>query len=495
MTLSLLLPAKGDGAEGGTLSNSPFSAKTTSPAGDDFQKFMGEAQGGQTPPVADKASSTTDEAPESPSGVPAKPSSQKPQVPSELSNFATMDLLLLLLGSPTQPEATPAKMATPGQATGEPAVGSIQTETKGQPGVPGIPNQVSAGALPVTDAKQVSLGGKLDLPGFIPVVPATAHTPAHGAETKVDSPPPKPSGIDPAKIAAPVPQPPTDSSSAEINGKNALPAHNQDLLSAAATEITGGRNPGTPPSTEAGTTVAINGQQVKSGAKKNEIAGSAAQKLPQGRESGPASNASASVEIAPVAKGHSDFSSFKDSPTQWTFVDTNAIGTNAPTITTNAAGAAATTNSRLDQVERLITREVVMVRQSGAEALAVSLKVDSKTSLFLQLTNHGGQIEASVRCESGDAGALNAHWGQLQESLSRQNIQLQPLEGGLSSSSTPFDHSPNTAGNSQENAKPEQSHSGPPPEKPSDDAMNAAVGLTKSKHHRPKSWHGWEKWA
>jgi hypothetical protein len=43
----------------------------------------------------------------------------------------------------------------------------------------------------------------------------------------------------------------------------------------------------------------------------------------------------------------------------------------------------------------------------------------------------------------------------------------------------------------------------PPPEQqppanetevPSDDAMKAAVGLTKSKH-KPHSHYGWEKWA
>ena len=76
----------------------------------------------------------------------------------------------------------------------------------------------------------------------------------------------------------------------------------------------------------------------------------------------------------------------------------------------------------------MISREVTMVRQSGAQALAVTLKVDAHTSLFLQLTNHNGQIEASVRCEKGSAAGLDTHWGELQESLARQNVQLLPLQ-------------------------------------------------------------------
>jgi hypothetical protein len=99
----------------------------------------------------------------------------------------------------------------------------------------------------------------------------------------------------------------------------------------------------------------------------------------------------------------------------------------APALPPHVASAGARCSGRIKQVERLISREVVMVRQSGAEALAVSLKVDWQTSLFLQLTNHHGQIEAAVRCESGEAGVLAAGWGQLQQSLALQNVQLLPL--------------------------------------------------------------------
>jgi hypothetical protein len=164
------------------------------------------------------------------------------------------------------------------------------------------------------------------------------------------------------------------------------------------------------------------------------------------------------------------------------------------TTTANAVSPEIPAAFPLDAVERMITREVSMVRQSGAQALAVTLKVDSGTSLFLQLTNHNGQIEASVRC---DQGGLGAHWAELQESLARQNVQLLPLqENAREQSNLPaaasgdFDHQ----ATSQKQPEPDLQHAAEQEPPPSDEAMNAAVGLAKSKH-RQHSRHGWEKWA
>jgi hypothetical protein len=234
---------------------------------------------------------------------------------------------------------------------------------------------------------------------------------------------------------------------------------------------------------------------MKTASQKNEIAGSAAQKLPGGRIAPAATGADEAIPVArmslPVI-----FSDPRDSAAQWAMVDTTAQMGTAPTLTANVAGVGAPSLGRLEQVERLISREVVMVRQSGADALAVSLKVDSRTSLFLQLTNHHGQIEASVRCESGDASALGAHWKQLQESLARQNVQLLPLQDKTFSPKPASDVPAETAGNFQDERPARQQPPPPVPEgeKPSDDAMNAAVGLSKSKHksHRHP---GWETWA
>jgi len=236
---------------------------------------------------------------------------------------------------------------------------------------------------------------------------------------------------------------------------------------------------------------------MKSAAQKNEIAGSAAQKLPP---DGPSVAAPAGAEEAipaPKIRIVADFSDPKEFAAQWMVVDATAKGEAAPTLTTNVAGGGAPSPGRLEQVERMITREVVMVRQSGAESLSVSLKVDARTSLFLQLTNHPGGIEASVRCEQGDARALDAHWGQLQESLARQNVHLLPLED----KTFPASPSSGAAAETPKNFQDGQPARHPPPhphaperEKPSDDAIKAAVGLTKSKN-KPRYYHGWEKWA
>jgi hypothetical protein len=236
---------------------------------------------------------------------------------------------------------------------------------------------------------------------------------------------------------------------------------------------------------------------MKLASQKNEIAGSAAQNLPPDRQSvAPAAGADEAIPAATIPSP-AHFSDPKEPAAQWMIMDTTAKGAAAPTLTANVADSGAPSPGRIEQVERMITREVVMVRQSGAEALAVSLKVDARTSLFLQLTNHHGQIEASVRCERGDAGALGAHWGELQESLARQNVQLLPLEDKSASVIPSSDNPAETPGNFQDG--PPAQHPPPRPplsegEKPSDAAMNAAVGLTKSKN-RPRHSHGWEKWA
>ncbi|HXR07459.1 MAG TPA: hypothetical protein VN765_09025 [Candidatus Acidoferrum sp.] len=249
-----------------------------------------------------------------------------------------------------------------------------------------------------------------------------------------------------------------------------------------------------PPS---GTPVALNAQRMKSASQKNDFAGSAAQKLPPEHPSAPAlADADAAI---PAAKSRTpaSFSEPKDSAPQWLVLDTSANGSAAPTLTTNVQAGSVPSSAALSQVERLISREVLFLRDSGAQTLAVSLKVDSQTSLFLQLTNQHGQIQVAVRCEKGDAAALDAHWGQLQDSLARQNVQLLPLED-KSVSSSPSSHLPAPAPGNSQHGPPAQHPPPRPPasksEKPSDDAMNAAIGLAKSKT-KARHYRGWEKWA
>ena len=113
---------------------------------------------------------------------------------------------------------------------------------------------------------------------------------------------------------------------------------------------------------------------------------------------------------------------FSVKPVAFDVEQSAALGSAAP-VDTSAAQAL--------RVAHLFNQEVVMIRQSGANSLAVSLKLDPHTELFLQLTNHDGQIQASIRCERGNLAGLGGHWGELRESLARQNVQLLPLENKM----------------------------------------------------------------
>ncbi|MBC8001042.1 MAG: hypothetical protein H7X97_00525 [Opitutaceae bacterium] len=90
--------------------------------------------------------------------------------------------------------------------------------------------------------------------------------------------------------------------------------------------------------------------------------------------------------------------------------------------------AGGTPAERVERVEHMILKEASVVRQSGAESLAVVLKPDAHTELFLQINQRGGQFEAVVRFDRGDASSLGLYWPQLQESLARMDIHLHPMK-------------------------------------------------------------------
>jgi hypothetical protein len=173
-------------------------------------------------------------------------------------------------------------------------------------------------------------------------------------------------------------------------------------------------------------------------AQKTEIAGRTVKKLPNA----PATDDSSSDSTGKVsAKSDASLSgNTKDTFNPGLMI---ALAAN-PSATDGTLGKLAEPTQGSDkaagQAERvayLVNQEVVMIRQSGANSVAVSLKVDSQTELFLQLTRHDGQIQASVRCQRGNIEGLGGHWGELQESLARQNVQLMPLENKISSGGIP----------------------------------------------------------
>ena len=82
----------------------------------------------------------------------------------------------------------------------------------------------------------------------------------------------------------------------------------------------------------------------------------------------------------------------------------------------------------VDKVMNLIARELTLVRQLGADALAIVLKPDSRTELFLQISRRDGKTEVLIRCERGDYDHLQQNWAQLQSTLAGQDVTLAPLQ-------------------------------------------------------------------
>ncbi|HZQ48082.1 MAG TPA: hypothetical protein VFC07_13780 [Verrucomicrobiae bacterium] len=159
---------------------------------------------------------------------------------------------------------------------------------------------------------------------------------------------------------------------------------------------------------------------------KNESAGLTVQKLPRtADDKAVAGNPSAkTAQIASFAKVSVKEPILAAVPDGFRAASTlNASGLAGGVDGGTASSSSAT---QVEKLSALINQEMVTIRQSGAASLAVSLKVDAHTEVFVQLTSHEGQIQASVRCERGSFPVLGTHWDQLQESLARQNIQLIP---------------------------------------------------------------------
>jgi hypothetical protein len=71
--------------------------------------------------------------------------------------------------------------------------------------------------------------------------------------------------------------------------------------------------------------------------------------------------------------------------------------------------------------------EVAIMRRLRPDSLAVVLRPDPQTEIFLRLTAHRGLIEVSAQCERGDFEVLNLLWPQLQARLRLQGVKLLDL--------------------------------------------------------------------
>ena len=106
--------------------------------------------------------------------------------------------------------------------------------------------------------------------------------------------------------------------------------------------------------------------------------------------------------------------------------------------------SAVSVGDRIEQVERLLTREAASFRERGLEPVSIVLRPDSSTELRLDLRNEGGILWAEVTLERGDLRSIGGDWEQLQARLEERGIRLAALttEPGLGSGSGGFGSMP-----------------------------------------------------
>ena len=87
-----------------------------------------------------------------------------------------------------------------------------------------------------------------------------------------------------------------------------------------------------------------------------------------------------------------------------------------------------TRGGALETVLHGISDQIVEFKRIGANSMAVLLKPDDKTEIYLNVKSQSGHIEVSARLNTGDADLLNSHWGEIKSSLAKQGIELSDLD-------------------------------------------------------------------
>jgi hypothetical protein len=440
------------------------------PAKSDTQKNPAPAEKPTASKGADQSNINAED------GQPETPDRRPPPTPDEL---------LAMLAQPpplpreplSKPVAAPASNAisldgkTPVASKGT-ATSNINTND-GQPVAPALRPSPSPGELPPTRAQSV--------PGPVSNASSTAGKPVEMVSVQAPVAASK-EQKHPAETAALKLQPVADSSPAPqpIVGNLLVSSH--------------------------GTRGALSTETVKTGAEKNEIAGEAAQAAPVSPAQVSITSAKAVSSSLPAGNAiGATASKNSGSPQAAAASPLNAaaemLAKSGPGVATAAIGKPASVSvvdptAQADRLGHLLNQQVVMVRQSGANNLAVSLKLDPQTELSLQLTNHNGQIEASLRWERGDVSNLGAHWKDLQESLAKQNVQLLPLENRPPMrASAPVAGSSSTASNfNQQSSQPRRQSREPEAEfEPA--TKLSSPSTPKKATPRTASQRNWESWA
>lgn len=264
-----------------------------------------------------------------------------------------------------------------------------------------------------------------------------------------------------------------------------------------------------------GTPAAVAVQGAGTGAAKQRIdmkAFSNTERLSGGNTAGAAESdvassaaaASTAVDAAANAPGHgqtNDFTSRIHPATDWVMgqAGRTVSGSDQPAPATAPTIDAAAT---VDRIANLVQREAALVRPHSSDSMAVVLRPDENTELFVHLTHRNGQVEATVRCERGDTAQLGALWSQLQETLSQQKVRLAPLQESPSNHSD-FNQSAgsdlNGGGHGPQQRTPRNQQFMDERPAPASSASTTAPhvrGGGDSRHRRvTTSRPGWESWA
>jgi hypothetical protein len=251
-----------------------------------------------------------------------------------------------------------------------------------------------------------------------------------------------------------------------------------------------------------GTSVASSQLRMNNADTENDFAGLTAQKLPTGTDAVSASTNYAGKATVRSVAGSSSLanSTFGQVPLL------NALVGGAPLHASQSGTATETQTalapSRVDQIEQMVTREALSIRQSGADSLAVSVKLDAHTDVALQLSNIGGQIQASLHCERGNLVVSDAQWSELRQSLAQHNIQLAPMGQSTnardSQSQPKQDFSDQNTFKEQAASQDSRRQGRPAPVLP--DALTPAqlvsASATNPDNNQPTTTtRGWESWA
>ncbi|MBI3416270.1 MAG: hypothetical protein HY043_13330 [Verrucomicrobia bacterium] len=149
-----------------------------------------------------------------------------------------------------------------------------------------------------------------------------------------------------------------------------------------------------------------------------------------------------------------------------------------------------------DPLAAQISKQAIALKHFNAESMAVVLKPDSATSVFLHLRLNDGAVEVQARFERGDYASLNAGWGQVQQALSVQGIRLGPLLEPTGNHSTST--SPATFGQMAEGGGEKQSPRNAPVEALWENALPRRSSKTAARRSAQPALAGsknWESWA